>query len=136
MKSYYCENCAFFDELKNEQPCCCCVDGINFVELEGEEQIMSKKQIEEMEKVIADAFMADYNIGCDPCTGTVATALYLEGYRKQSEGEWKVTNNDGFWHYDCPFCDDGYAQETKLPVSNYCANCGAKLSEPKMKGGE
>ena len=47
MKPYYCENCAFFDELKNEQPCCCCVDGINFVELEGEEQIMSKKQIEE-----------------------------------------------------------------------------------------
>jgi hypothetical protein len=37
-----------------------------------------------MEKVIADAFMADYNIGCDPCPGTVAEALYLEGYRKQS----------------------------------------------------
>ena len=48
-----------------------------------------EKQIEEMEKVIADAFMADYNIGCDPCTGTVATALYLEGYRQQSEGEWE-----------------------------------------------
>ena len=44
-----------------------------------------EKQIEEMEKVIADAFMSDYNIGCDPCTGTVATALYLEGYRKQSD---------------------------------------------------
>jgi membrane-bound lytic murein transglycosylase MltF len=47
---------------------------------------MSKeKQIEEMEKIIADAFMADYNIGCDPCPGTVAEALYLENYRKQSE---------------------------------------------------
>lgn len=57
------------------------------------------------------------------------------GYRKQSEGEWIVTNKNGFWYYDCPFCDDGYAQEAKLPVSNYCANCGAKLNEPKMKGG-
>ena len=28
----------FFDELKNEQPCCCCVGGINFVELEEEEK--------------------------------------------------------------------------------------------------
>lgn len=37
MKPYYCENCVFFDELKNEQPCCCCVDGINFVELEEED---------------------------------------------------------------------------------------------------
>ena len=37
MKPYYCENCAFFDELKNEQPCCYCVEGINFVELEEEE---------------------------------------------------------------------------------------------------
>lgn len=45
---------------------------------------MSKEQIERdaMEKVIADAFMADYNIGCDPCPGTVAEALQLENYRK------------------------------------------------------
>ena len=136
MKSYYCENCAFLDELKNEQPCCCCVDGINFVELEGEEQIMSKKQIEEMARAMCPF---SKNTLCRECSDECfykdhAERAYNAGYRKQSEGEWKVTNNDGFWHYDCPFCDDGYAQETKLPVSNYCANFGAKLSEPKMKG--
>lgn len=48
----------------------------------------------------------------------------------KSEGEWVVTYNNGVWYYDCPFCDDGYAQEAKLPASNYCANCGAKLHEP------
>ena len=55
----------------------------------------------------------------------------FEGYRKQSEGEWVVTYTNGIWHFDCPFCDDGYAQKEKLPPSNYCSNCGAKL-----KGGE
>lgn len=44
-----------------------------------------KEQIEEMAKIISDAFMEDYNIGCDPCTETVARALYNAGYRKQ---EW------------------------------------------------
>jgi hypothetical protein len=44
-----------------------------------------ENQIEEMEKVIAEAFLEDYNIGCDPCTTTVAEALYNAGYRKQ---EW------------------------------------------------
>lgn len=54
----------------------------------------------------------------------------------ESEGEWVVTYNNGVWHYDCPFCDNGYAQKAKLPASNYCENCGAKLHEPKAKGGE
>ena len=80
-----------------------------------------EKQIEEMEKVIADAFMEDYNIGCDPCPGTVATALYLEGYRKQSEGEWI-----GLWDYECSVCR-GYSEYK----TDFCPNCGAK-----MKGGE
>lgn len=33
MKPYYCESCVFCDEPRIEQPCCCCVGGINFVEL-------------------------------------------------------------------------------------------------------
>ena len=52
-----------------------------------------KQAIEEMEKIISDAFMADYNIGCDPCPGTVATALYEQNYRKQSVGEWTFKNS-------------------------------------------
>lgn len=72
--------------------------------------------------------------GIDRCNNYSPKAN--KGNHKQSEGEWIVTYNNGFWHYDCPFCDDGYAQEAKLPISNYCANCGARLNEPKMKGGE
>ena len=87
MKSYYCENCAFFDELKNEQPCCCCVDGINFVELEGEEQIMSKKQIEEMARAMCPF---SKNTLCRECSDECfykdyAERAYNAGYRKTSE---------------------------------------------------
>ena len=35
MKGIKCDNCAFFDEMDNEQPCCGCVDGCNYVK--GEE---------------------------------------------------------------------------------------------------
>lgn len=44
MKPYYCEKCAFFDEFKNEQPCCYCVGGINFVELEEEESDNERRE--------------------------------------------------------------------------------------------
>lgn len=30
MKNLKCEECAFFDKLDTEQPCCCCFDNINF----------------------------------------------------------------------------------------------------------
>ena len=30
MKNEKCEDCAYFDELETEQPCCGCVDGVNF----------------------------------------------------------------------------------------------------------
>ena len=93
-----------------------------------------EKQIEEMADVLERAKVnACATIGSMNSSFGMwyATALYTEGYRKQSEGEWVVTYKHGFWHYDCPFCGDGYAQEGKLPISNYCSNCGAK-----MKGGE
>lgn len=43
-------------------------------------------------------------------------------------GKWKEHQNGEYWHYDCPFCDDGYATkgEDKTPP-NYCQNCGAKM---------
>ena len=102
-----------------------------------------KEQIVEMAKIIAvqrgydcaaqencDASCIVYK--CHPYA--YAEILYNAGYRKQREGEWIVTNSDGVWHYDCPFCDDGYAQKEKLPAANYCENCGARLYDPKMKG--
>jgi hypothetical protein len=99
---------------------------------------MSKeKQIERdaMEKVIADAFMADYNIGCDPCPGTVADALYLENYRKQIEGEWifKEYGEDTYTNltriYECSLC--GRTIECLNEADEPYCHCGAK-----MKGGK
>ena len=47
-------------------------------------------------------------------------------------GKWIEHYAYGAWHYDCPFCDDGYATKApeKKPV-NYCSNCGAKLDKEK-----
>lgn len=47
-------------------------------------------------------------------------------------GEWKEHFAYGCWHYDCPFCDDGFAtKERQINTPNYCQNCGAK-----MRGGK
>ena len=45
-------------------------------------------------------------------------------------GKWIENYAYGAWHYDCPFCDDGYAtkKREKKPV-NYCPNCGAKMDK-------
>lgn len=49
-------------------------------------------------------------------------------------GEWKEHYAYGCWHYDCPFCDDGYAtkEKDKTPP-NYCQNCGAKMDGGKVE---
>lgn len=45
----------------------------------------------------------------------------------QKQGEWIVhQDNDGTWHFDCPFCDDGYAIKTNH-AERFCSNCGALL---------
>lgn len=45
-------------------------------------------------------------------------------------GKWIENYAYGAWHYDCPFCDDGYAtkKREKKPV-NFCHNCGAKMEK-------
>lgn len=51
-------------------------------------------------------------------------------YVEQKHGRWVERHDEatGTWHYDCPFCDDGYAmkKQDKNPP-NYCGNCGAKM---------
>ena len=43
-------------------------------------------------------------------------------------GEWKEHFAFDCWHYDCPFCDDGFAtKERDNTLPNYCGNCGAKM---------
>ena len=54
-------------------------------------------------------------------------ALYNEGYRKQSEGEW-ITEGDELRNTTCSVCN--YWVETPYGKTPYCPNCGAK-----MKGG-
>ena len=54
--------------------------------------------------------------------------------QKQNEDKWIEHYSFDVWHYDCPFCDDGYAtkgRDTTPP--NFCSNCGAKLSGVKCE---
>lgn len=60
---------------------------------------------------------------------------YKRGYEQgkkdaRKKGRWIEHRNKitGAWHYDCPFCDDGYAmKERDNNPSNFCANCGADM---------
>lgn len=79
-------------------------------------------------------------------TTTVAEALLSQGnvVRKAIEeaptadvvevkhGVWIEHFAGGCWHYDCPFCNDGYAtREKDNTPPNYCQNCGAKMDGGK-----
>lgn len=69
-----------------------------------------------------------------------AEALYNAGYRKQSEGEWKQTEEPMGWHdvdcVECSACGESWVLNDNLDFDltveywHYCPNCGAK-----MKGG-
>ena len=49
-------------------------------------------------------------------------------------GEWREHFAFGCWHYDCPFCEDGYAMKEKDNTPpNYCQNCGAKMDREREK---
>ena len=90
---------------------------------------MSKEQIEEMAKDLCQL-----NRDCAECSHSgmcqatkYANRAYSAGYRKQSEGEWKV-NGVYFKTLNCSVCD--YTANSIYEKTNYCPNCGAK-----MKGG-
>ena len=89
-----------------------------------------EKRIEEMVKVI-DEFtepLSARDIHKAEFSEQFAEALYNAGYRKQSEGEWKV-NGVYFKTLNCSVCD--YTANSIYEKTNYCPNCGAK-----MKGGK
>lgn len=48
--------------------------------------------------------------------------------REIKYGKWLEHFAYGSWHYDCPFCGDGYAtmRRDRNP-QNYCGNCGADM---------
>lgn len=96
-----------------------------------------EKQIEEMAKysctscewaVCGDQCLLDRTPSeCDLAL-TVANTIYNAGYRKQSEGEWRLGKSGCM--YFCSACN--YAAHPREEEEwNFCPNCGAK-----MKGGE
>lgn len=89
---------------------------------------MSKeKQIEEMADVLERAKVnACATIGSMNSRFGMwyATALYTEGYRKQSEGEW-VTKGDIFKTYHCSVCN--YSVDYPRQKTTYCPECGARM---------
>lgn len=64
---------------------------------------------------------------CDEC----------DYYRETKYGKWHESYSYDCWHYDCPFCEDGYAMQIKDEnPPNYCSNCGAKMGGKVQKDGE
>ena len=109
---------------------------------------MSKeKQIEEMAIIISLSIQKWANdLPPISCPAYNAENLYAAGYRKQSEGEWIVTDADSgsfgeyapFIEFKCPKCESGYGIESGQYDWQYgepipwvaCPLCGAH-----MKGG-
>lgn len=84
-----------------------------------------KEQIEEMAKVIANKT----TLSIIEATG-VAEILTVDGYRKQSVGEWKPQMQElGYCDtLECSLC--GFVIDVSQGDYKFCPNCGAK-----MKGG-
>lgn len=90
---------------------------------------MSKeKQIEDMAKVICgnnrDCKTCVHNSAIREC-GCIfyANRLYKQGYRKQSEGEWKMQK---YPVAQCSVCGFRRNVETQ-DAWKFCPNCGAKM---------
>ena len=90
---------------------------------------MREKQIEEMVTTMCNVCAKQDYPKCDDRGGCfceeLAETYYNEGYRKQSEGEWKRRGNEK----TCSLCKFIYYSNND--EWNFCPNCGAK-----MKGGE
>lgn len=86
---------------------------------------MSKeKQIEEKHELSVSIYMSGYGLLRKDCDD-IAEQLYSEGYRKQSEGEWKKIY-DKAPRYVCTACNHLFNNKSY----KFCPECGAK-----MKGG-
>jgi hypothetical protein len=61
----------------------------------------------------------------EPCKQFKSIANMVE----VKHGEWKERFAYDSWHYDCPFCDFGFATKIRQEdTPNYCEHCGAKMS--------
>ena len=93
-----------------------------------------EKQIEKMAKALRryECFG-----NCQPCAKCwaypMAEMLYNEGYRKQSEGEWKLGKSGCM--YFCSCCGH-VAHPREEEEWNYCPNCGRPMKGQKGKNHE
>ncbi|MEE1046061.1 MAG: hypothetical protein U0M60_01415 [Clostridia bacterium] len=97
---------------------------------------MSKeKQIEEMAEIMSHSCEGECftnKDGLTDCAVCEACLLYEAGYRKQSEGEWILTQEKrlfGDKYYTCSNCQSINPTMIKF---NYCFNCGAKMKGEKQ----
>ncbi len=97
---------------------------------------MARKNKDEIKEMIDILYEGLKPVRETYTTEQIANILYDAGYRKQptadvvevKHGEWKEHFSFDCWHYDCSFCDDGFAtKERDNTLPNYCGNFGAKM---------
>ena len=57
-------------------------------------------------------------------------------YEERPQGEWKITQDEKFYHYKCPFCGfwamgDFLRTNGNLDLPNFCEKCGADMRGEK-----
>ena len=76
----------------------------------------------------------DGKVIVDAIRDIVAVITPTADVAEVKHGEWREHFAFGCWHYDCPFCEDGYAMKEKDNTPpNYCQNCGAKMDGKKVE---
>jgi hypothetical protein len=110
------------------------------------EKEIENQDIEEMAAVIGSAIEFDeLDFGMDEKTEIIAKKaaekFYAEGYRKQSEGDWKQTEEPMGWHdvdcVECSVCGESWVLNDNLDFDliveywHYCPNCGASMTRGK-----
>lgn len=65
-------------------------------------------------------------------------AKLVEGIAENAkpQGEWKITQDEKFYHYKCPFCGfwatgDFLRTNDNLDLPNFCEKCGVDLRGDK-----
>ena len=97
------------------------------------EKQIEEQAVEEMARDMCDSCREavtaeECQLNCCDGVRQHAEALYARGYRKQSEGEWILTQEKrlfGDKYYTCSNCQ--IINPTMIKF-NYCFNCGARMS--------
>ena len=77
-------------------------------------------------KTLANVMRSPLSITDKECVKAVFEKF--ENMVEVRHGQWIEHYAYECWHYDCPFCDDGYAtKERDITPPNYCPNCGARM---------